>query len=190
MQTNQNKLVPPVIPPEALAKFASKNPGIPMSMEDELPSFLTTPAIMTDAKISPQEVAAETMPSITGNEPLEELQRLLVLAQLRNADLEFRKTSREEAKVTDQIEMLKRAREQNIIDIRKQVAKRTAERNDCPHQKPNNRGSAIAGTRDHQGHYHFLCQYCQKEWTDGELPPMLRIDSDFIGGPIIGALVF
>jgi len=185
----------PRIPDAAIqSKIAAQNPGLPLSIPNEMdldiPEFLTTTGIMKDANVSQTELISEDIAKVTGSETLEELQRMLVIAQLRNANMDFMVKSREENKLAENQAMLKRARDQNIADIRKQVLKKAAERDACPHQKPNNRGSAIAGTRDHQGHYHFLCQYCQKEWTDNELPAVLRIDGDFIGGPTVGALVF
>lgn len=170
----------PVIPPIVIPPQARSGPDPVFSNE----------AIMSDAGIDPLELAAANAPVTTGAETLEELQRALLVAQLRSANLINAREEREEGKRSESERVAKAARDNNIAEIRKQIARKTAERDGCPHQKPNNRGSAIAGTRDHQGHYHFLCQYCQKEWTDNELPPHLRIDSDFIGGPTIGALVF
>lgn len=56
--------------------------------------------------------------------------------------------------------------------------------NGCPHIKPN-RQSAVAGQRDHSGNSHFICQYCAKEYTNGELPAYLAVDPNFIGGPTL-----
>lgn len=178
---NRNQPVTPpiIIPPQARADAF-----------DATDSVMSPMAIMKDAGIDPLELAAANEPVVRGDETLEQLQRALLLAQLRSANLVNAREEREEGKRSEAERVTKAARDNNIAEIRKNIERKTAERDGCPHQKPNNRGSAIAGTRDHQGHYHFLCQYCQKEWTDNALPPHLRIDSDFIGGPTIGALVF
>lgn len=52
----------------------------------------------------------------------------------------------------------------------------------CSHKKPNNM-PAIAGQRDHQNKYHYICAYCAKTWVGDRLPPDLRIPAEMVGGP-------
>lgn len=52
----------------------------------------------------------------------------------------------------------------------------------CPHKKPNGSPS-IAGQRDHQHNYIFICAYCAKTYDQHTLPPHLRIPNEWIGGP-------
>lgn len=75
------------------------------------------------------------------------------------------------------------ARQQGRDAMVRQRAEQIAKQGQCPHMKPMNAGSAIAGQRDHQNTYHWICQYCAKEWTGGELPQHLRIDQALVGGP-------
>jgi hypothetical protein len=84
----------------------------------------------------------------------------------------------EEARVAQQ----KRLREQQLESIRAQMLQRDAMQAACPHMKPNFT-SAIGGQRDHNNDYHWLCQYCAKEWLNDELPVHLRIPQDRVGGP-------
>lgn len=72
---------------------------------------------------------------------------------------------------------------QNKAAILRKKASDISKQENCPHMKPMNAGSAIAGQRDHQQVYHWICQYCAKEWTGAELPPHLRIDLILVGGP-------
>lgn len=75
------------------------------------------------------------------------------------------------------------ARLQGRDSILKQRATQLANQAGCPHMKPLNGGSAIAGQKDHRQVYHWICQYCQKEWEGAELPAHLRIDLALVGGP-------
>ncbi len=75
------------------------------------------------------------------------------------------------------------ARQQGMESIKKQAAAKADAQSNCPHMKPMNAGSAIAGQHDHKGIYHWICQYCHKEWEGSQLPPHLRIDMALVGGP-------
>jgi len=73
-------------------------------------------------------------------------------------------------------------REAHISAVRAVEAQKEAEQAACPHMKPNFR-PATGGQKDHKGKFHFICQYCGKEFGD-ELPYHLRIPSEMVGGPI------
>ena len=76
------------------------------------------------------------------------------------------------------------ARNAKREEIRAQIALKDFAQASCPHRKPfPSQGSAFAGQRDHRGVTHFICQYCQIEYTGTALPPEFRISSDLIGGP-------
>lgn len=92
-------------------------------------------------------------------------------------ELRQRRLAREE-----QERMQRVARENNIKSVAVKMQKEGARRAACPHRKPNNR-PAVAGMRDHNHNFHFICQYCQQEWTNNELPLGLQIDMDTVGGP-------
>lgn len=76
------------------------------------------------------------------------------------------------------------ARLQGMESIKRQAANKRLEQDQCPHMKPMNGGTAVAGQHDHNKVYHWICQYCQKEWTGGELPVHLRVDMALVGGPL------
>src|SRR5579885_545840 len=54
-------------------------------------------------------------------------------------------------------------RQANIESLRKDEARREASQAACPHMKPNFT-PAIGGQRDHRGNFHYICQYCGKEF--------------------------
>lgn len=74
------------------------------------------------------------------------------------------------------------AKRQGAIAMENRRKAELAVQEQCSHMKPWG-GSAIAGQRDHQGTFHWICQYCAKEWKNNELPVTLRIPLDRVGGP-------
>jgi hypothetical protein len=103
-------------------------------------------------------------------------------AQDQLAAVLTRKFLQQEAEEAAREEQQKRLREQQLESVRRQMAERAMNQSMCPHMKPNFT-PAIGGQRDHNNDYHWLCQYCGKEWTNGELPVHLRIPADRVGGP-------
>lgn len=85
-------------------------------------------------------------------------------------DEEQKKKNLEEAARLANLENIKRSRE---AEMSKQDA--------CPHMKPNFQ-PALGGQKDHSGNYHFICQYCNKEFGNN-VPFHLRISADKVGGP-------
>lgn len=119
-----------------------------------------------------------------------QLRKELLRKQLDNADLENfdrQETNNKRLEAKRRLENLKST---TLKTEKKRKAIIGAEQASCPHMKPMGHGSAVAATRDHGGHVHFLCQYCQKTWNDSELPPSLRIPSEFIGGPHNSGVIF
>lgn len=74
-------------------------------------------------------------------------------------------------------------RQQGRDAMVRQRAMEIEKQRQCAHMKPLNGGSAVAGQRDHKNVYHWICQYCSKEWTGNDLPTNLRIDLALVGGP-------
>jgi hypothetical protein len=91
----------------------------------------------------------------------------------------FAKEKAEQDKETAQVRAFKEAQ---LAAVEKTIQDKLNLQRQCPHLKPNHK-SAVGGQKDHSGHYHFICQYCQKEWVDGELPYQLQIPGDTVGGP-------
>lgn len=75
------------------------------------------------------------------------------------------------------------ARKQNALEMERNRKRKRLEQESCPHLKPN-RQSNLAGTRDHSGNTHYVCQYCGKYWKGSELPPILQIPAEYVGGPL------
>lgn len=139
--------------------------------------FKYTPPNQPEPVSGPAAVAASPMPVAPGgggSQPgsiAEELQyeQLLELRKIRGEREEIERQARA-------------ARESNCNQVAQNIAMRAFEQAECPHRKPNSQ-PAIAGQRDHQNDYHWICLYCQREWTNGELPQALRISQDRVGGP-------
>ena len=101
----------------------------------------------------------------------EQMAKLLVLKMEKELQAEKEDAERQEA--------LKLAQLENIKQMQR-IQEETQRQ--CPHMKPNFR-PAIGGQRDSHGHYHWICQYCCKQWIDNELPVHLRIPQEQVGGP-------
>lgn len=119
-----------------------------------------------------------------------DLRKQLLRRQLENAELESFDRQETNAKRLESKRRLENLKTTTLKTEKKRKAIINAEQASCPHMKPMGHGSAVAATRDHSGHVHFLCQYCQKTWDDSQLPPSLRIPSEFIGGPHNTGVIF
>lgn len=89
-----------------------------------------------------------------------------------------------EREMNEEDEVKRQAEKARLASV--QAAKFAAEQRtmaqaQCPHMKPNFT-PATGGQKDHKGNYHYICQYCGKEYGN-ELPAHLRISSDMVGGP-------
>lgn len=79
------------------------------------------------------------------------------------------------------------ARARNLAIIRKQKTRREAEHEACPHMKPAGAGSSLVGVHTGRGTA-YLCQYCQKEWTENDSVPVHLIPrTEAIGSSIPSA---
>lgn len=104
-----------------------------------------------------------------------------LLAQGRLAALQ-------EDELAEKAEQRKKQKDQDIAfrkatleNIRIKTENETALKEACPHMKPNFQ-PAVGGQRDHKGNYHFVCQYCNKEFHNN-LPYHLQISGERVGGP-------
>ena len=106
------------------------------------------------------------------------------IEQLQEAmlTLQYQKLAREEADLEQKQQEQQAARLIGINALNQERQMELERQSVCPHLKPNAQ-PAIGGQWDHQGHYHWTCLYCAKEWMDLELPVHLRIDSGRVGGP-------
>jgi hypothetical protein len=125
--------------------------------------------------LDPNTVAAATMLTAgPTNTPAQEALMSLLAEEL----LRTKKKREEDERIQ------KAAREANINEIKKTLAQRNSEQNACIHRKPPpSHASALAGQRTHRGTVVFICQYCQKEFTEKTIPPDLHVPGDTIGGP-------
>lgn len=109
----------------------------------------------------------------------EDVQTALAALQLRKLQKEV--LQQEEAEQTQ-----KNARAQSVENARKSDAKKAADQELCTHVKPNGR-SALAGQKTHSQergyHYTFICQYCQKDFNETNIPPNLKLSAEQVGGP-------
>lgn len=103
-------------------------------------------------------------------------------AQERLAELLAARIGDEEKERREKKEQLEAFREAQIAAVTAVMEGKRQAQAQCPHMKPNFR-PATGGQKDHRGVEHFLCQYCQKEYTGGELPYHLRIPAEMVGGP-------
>ena len=105
-------------------------------------------------------------------------------AAVRLSELLARKLEKEQRLEDETEEQMLAARRSHAKTLEDQRKFELAKQAKCDHRllggMPN-----IAGQRDHQHHFHFICQACQKQWLDGELPTNLasQLDMDRIGGP-------
>lgn len=96
--------------------------------------------------------------------------------------LQLIKLQREEKERAEAEELARNARMIGMSALIQERENELQHQQACPHLKPNGQ-SAIAGQRDHRNHYHWICQYCAKEWYDQEVPLHLRVDLARVGGP-------
>lgn len=96
--------------------------------------------------------------------------------------LELEELKERRAEVKEQRRIALEARKQNAFQLEKARENQENIQRLCPHQKPNGQ-PAIAGQRDHQHHYIFICAYCSKTFNEHTLPPHLRIPAERVGGP-------
>lgn len=98
------------------------------------------------------------------------------------AELQLLELREIQARKLEEKNQLRLVREAGMKSVREGMEKKKQEQEQCPHRKPYGE-SAIAGQRMHSHKYKYICQYCQKEWTDNELPAPLRINAELVGGP-------
>ena len=136
-------------------------------------SNLTKKDITVDSSIlASAALNSLQQPAVSLDDQIKQLQ-LEELQRVRN----IRESSERDQRV---------ARDSNVREIAKKLREKEELQAQCPHRKPPpSFQSALAGQRDHQGIAHFICQYCQKEWTGSTVPPELRIDGGQVGGPIL-----
>lgn len=70
----------------------------------------------------------------------------------------------------------------NGLQQRKQRLRVIEEQSGCKHRHVFTKMTGVAGMRMACGVVTYLCQYCQKEWIDDELPAHLAPPPDAIGG--------
>ena len=127
--------------------------------------------------------------SLINGSDIATLQALLLQKQLEEVELSLQEKrltigarERDEYKRIGIEESEKRAREQNLNDIRNQAVQQKLVQDACQHRKPNNEPS-LAGQRDHRGMVHWICLNCQKTWDGKELPMGLGLPAERVGGP-------
>ena len=128
-------------------------------------------------KFSPQDILAEGLangPASTDPEVLQMQKGLLAL--------QLKKLTEEMGEQDENKRIQLEARKQNAFQLEEARKKTEFIQSLCPHQKPNGQ-PAIAGPRDHQHNYIFICAYCSKTFNQHTLPPHLRIPSERVGGP-------
>jgi hypothetical protein len=96
--------------------------------------------------------------------------------------LQYKKLAKDMAEQDETDRVAKQAQLNGALEMQKGRDRQEALQSACPHMKPNMQ-PAIAGQRDHQHQYHFICAFCAKEYTQQTLPPWLRIPIEWIGGP-------
>lgn len=101
--------------------------------------------------------------------------------QERIAALLEAKLMKESLAELTQEEEAKSFREAQLASVKATMENTRLSQDACTHRKQNLQ-PAIGGQKDSKGDFHFICQFCQKEWGN-ELPSNLRIDSMMIGGP-------
>lgn len=106
----------------------------------------------------------------------------LVEMQRKILELQYNQLKQNSDQTEEQTRIALNARKQGAFDMQAKREREEAIQGHCPHMKPNFT-PAISGQRDHLHHYHWICAYCAKEWTDGALPAHLRVPMDIIGGP-------
>ena len=102
------------------------------------------------------------------------------------AKLQLRKLTKEMQEQDDEESSKNNARLQTAEKVREADARREANQDFCTHVKPNGR-TALGGQKTHshvRGQvYTFICQYCQKEFNETNIPPNLRVSAEMVGGP-------
>lgn len=108
---------------------------------------------------------------------LAELQKQKLLLELE----EVRERVEEKSQAR---ELALRSRKENAIFQERGRQLLLARQNSCLHRKPNG-FTAIMGQKNHQNTYNFVCLYCNKEFTEKNIPAGLMPDSALVGGPQI-----
>jgi hypothetical protein len=102
--------------------------------------------------------------------------------QEKLAELQYRKLAKEMGDSEQADHERKNARLIIAKNLEMNRQRQEATQNFCPHKKPNGQPS-IAGQRDHNHDYIFICAYCAKTFNQHTLPAHLRIPAEWIGGP-------
>lgn len=142
---------------------------------------------MANKPIQPQDILAAQTPVPQVNPVHEEIipdEVELSSDEVRRQKeaLELEELKERRAEIKEQRRIALAARKQNAEQLEKARQNQEAIQSLCPHQKPNGQ-PAIAGQRDHQHHYIFICAYCAKVFNEYNLPPHLRIPAERVGGP-------
>jgi hypothetical protein len=132
---------------------------------------------MANKEINPNDIltaGANFLPQSTDPEVLAMQKGLLALQFQELTEQREEKQGAKDARNNARIIIAKsqeaaRKRQEQIQDV-------------CPHKKPNGQPS-IAGQRDHQHNYIFICAYCAKVFNQHTLPAHLRIPNEYVGGP-------
>ena len=115
-----------------------------------------------------------------------------LIEEIRNRKelLELQKLEREQKAVDDTIAIQAAARESTLTALASATAEAKAKQNSCPHTKPRNLGTALAGQRTGAGYAVYVCQYCGKEFSHPPRKPEEAITNvhlfpppEFVGGP-------
>ncbi len=110
----------------------------------------------------------------------------LLTKQGELVDLQLSEQRRTIGEREETLRITKAARDSNIADVKKNVARVKNEQDNCIHRKPApSHEPSIGGQRDHRQQTHFICLYCHQEWLGNELPNHLRIPAERIGGPFL-----
>lgn len=119
--------------------------------------------------------------------PLEELTPEQL--QHRRKILETRKMEQENderSAAESQIAAARKANADNMVQVH---AHELANQAACTHIKPRGMGTALGGQKTHKGHYVFVCQYCNKAFSEPPQRPSERVpghlmpDMSMVGGP-------
>lgn len=143
---------------------------------------------MANKPLQPQDILAAQGPAtqVLPNPAVEAFNEDVELSveevRKQKEALELEELKERRAQVKEDRRIALAAREQNAKQLERARQQQEAIQGLCPHQKPNGQ-PAIAGQRDHQHHYIFICAYCAKTFNENTLPPHLRIPSERVGGP-------
>lgn len=105
-------------------------------------------------------------------------------AQLQLEELQAKKLKKEMDQQEENEENRRKAHAEGARSMEQRRLNELAKQAACNHMLELQGGPAIVCQRNHNRDYMFMCQLCQKEWLNGEVPPHLRIPMDRIGGPL------